>query len=291
MHEYLRAIGFHKIRSRQSLEVLMRDTILHSDQKMIYHSADGRLLGEFSRQYAPRAGLTVCGEYDSGDQFHPEYAYPFFRGESISFCEELNIERNAGQDSFSAACEDPRVGITLIFTLLNVGEYHLVGGKDYWQRGGFPTELSALASDGTILLPMKRSRESERSRKKAIANRKKLINAARGGDEEAIESLTMEEMDLYTKVSQRAEREDILTIVESYVMPYGLECDRYSILGTIRNYVTVRNSITGEKLWEMEVECNDIVMGVCINQKDLVGEPAIGRRFKGNVWMQGFVHF
>ena len=74
-------------------------------------------------------------------------------------------------------------------------------------------------------------------------------------------------------------------------MPYGLECDRYSILGTIRNYVTVRNSITGEKLWEMEVECNDIVMGVCINQKDLVGEPAIGRRFKGNVWMQGFVHF
>ena len=26
---------------------------------------------------------------------------------------------------------------------------------------------------------------------------------------------------------------------------------------------------------------------VCINEKDLLGEPAIGRRFRGNVWMQG----
>jgi hypothetical protein len=26
-----------------------------------------------------------------------------------------------------------------------------------------------------------------------------------------------------------------------------------------------------------------------INEKDLLGEPEVGRRFKGNVWMQGTV--
>jgi hypothetical protein len=39
----------------------------------------------------------------------------------------------------------------------------------------------------------------------------------------------------------------------------------------------------------MKIECNDIFFDVCINEKDLMGQPAIGRRFKGNVWMQGTV--
>ena len=39
----------------------------------------------------------------------------------------------------------------------------------------------------------------------------------------------------------------------------------------------------------MKVECNDLIFEICINEKDLEGEPAIGRRFKGTVWMQGSV--
>jgi hypothetical protein len=37
----------------------------------------------------------------------------------------------------------------------------------------------------------------------------------------------------------------------------------------------------------MKIECNDIQFDVCINEKDLMGQPEIGRRFKGNIWMQG----
>ena len=28
-----------------------------------------------------------------------------------------------------------------------------------------------------------------------------------------------------------------------------------------------------------------------VNEKDLIGEPQVGRRFKGKIWMQGFVKF
>jgi hypothetical protein len=32
-----------------------------------------------------------------------------------------------------------------------------------------------------------------------------------------------------------------------------------------------------------------MIMEVCINKNKLMGEPEVGRRFKGNVWLQGFV--
>ena len=72
-------------------------------------------------------------------------------------------------------------------------------------------------------------------------------------------------------------------------MPYGIESDQYSILGEIIEVEEVCNSITNERLYSMEVECNDLHFRVLINQEDLLGEPVVGRRFKGSIWMQGTV--
>ena len=55
--------------------------------------------------------------------------------------------------------------------------------------------------------------------------------AAKNGDEEAMESLTIEDMDTYSMISQRVENEDVYSIVDSYFMPYGMECDLYNIHG------------------------------------------------------------
>ena len=41
----------------------------------------------------------------------------------------------------------------------------------------------------------------------------------------------------------------------------------------------------------MTINCNDFIFDVCINKNDLVGEPALKRRFKGVVWMQGHINF
>ena len=41
----------------------------------------------------------------------------------------------------------------------------------------------------------------------------------------------------------------------------------------------------------MTIECNDLLMDVCINKEDLYGEPEVGRRFKGVIWLQGMIHF
>ena len=74
-------------------------------------------------------------------------------------------------------------------------------------------------------------------------------------------------------------------------MPYGVECDQYSILGEIKETEILTNQLTGEKIYRLQLECNDILLDVCINKKDLYGEPAVGRRFKGLIWLQGYINY
>lgn len=102
-----------------------------------------------------------------------------------------------------------------------------------------------------------------------------------------LKALTLEDMDTYALLSQRVMKEDIFSIVKSTFMPFGIESDQYTVLGEIIDCVTMENKLTHEKLYGMKLLCNNIQFDVCINEKDLLGEPAIGRRFRGNVWMQG----
>lgn len=72
-------------------------------------------------------------------------------------------------------------------------------------------------------------------------------------------------------------------------MPYGIESDQYSVLGEIMNVCYTENTMTGQRICVMTVDTNDLIYDVCINEKDLLGEPLVGRRFKGTIWMQGSV--
>ena len=102
--------------------------------------------------------------------------------------------------------------------------------------------LSGLSVDGCILLPMKQKKaktlNTVDSDKK---DRKQLIAEARDGDEGAMESLTMEDIDLYSSITRRIQNEDILSIVTTYFMPYGIESDQYSVLGDIIELTEEKN--------------------------------------------------
>ena len=121
--------------------------------------------------------------------------------------------------------------------------------------------------------------------------RTNLIEAARNGDETAMESLTLEDIDLYAKISRRAMKEDLYSIIDSCFMPCGIECDQYSVIGEIKKVDKVKNIYTKEEIYILELECSDMMMSVCINSQDLLGEPMVGRRFKGQIWLQGSLNF
>jgi len=62
-----------------------------------------------------------------------------------------------------------------------------------------------------------------------------------------------------------------------------------SIMGEIQGVARVKNDWTDETLYILNIISNELEFDVCICAKDLLGEPEVGRRFKGRIWMQGNV--
>ena len=289
MHSYLRAVGFSDIKSREGIKEIIGDTVRNYDEKVAVEDHKDGVFVEFSKNYGCDCGITVCGQYDEYNRFHVDYYFPFFRGTGITTQEQVTVERHLDKESFAGACDDLRIGITLIFYLQDAAEYLREKAKGNF--GGQPLTLSGLAKEGRILLPALKDKEAVKVEQEITRNRNHLMAAARDGDQEAMENLTMEDMDTYSMIAQRIGKEDVFSIVDSYFMPYGIQCDQYSILGEIMDFHSFKNILTGEEILQMTVECNNLQFDVCINKKDLLGEPEVGRRLRANIWLQGHRHF
>ena len=139
------------------------------------------------------------------------------------------------------------------------------------------------------MLPIIKSEKQILENEKTTQTRNHLIAAAREGDEDAIESLTLEDIDTYSMLSRRIVNEDIFSIVDTSFMPYGIESDQYAVLGEILNVSQTTNRITDQKIYTITIDTNDLIYDICINEDDMLGVPEVGRRFKGKIWLQGMV--
>ena len=291
MHKYLRAIGFSKLNDRKELQKLITNIILESDEHSYTSNGGNGMLAEFCKDFAPNIGIAVCGEFDSDNKFTYDYYYPYMRGTGISSEEDVSVERHAGTDSYAGICDDIKVGVSLIFYLQKRITYVKAQNSNFLPVRGTTLTLSGLSLQGKIMMPIIKNEKDKQIIQKISNNRNSLIEAARKGDEDAIESLTLEDMDTYTTISRKIHKEDVFSLVDTYFMPYGVECDQYSILGEILDCNKVINRMTLEEIYQMTINCNDLIFDMCINAKDIYGEPMIGRRFKGSIWMQGYINF
>lgn len=297
MHKYMRSIGFSKLTDKKELKKLLTDIVVNSTERSYTTNEDETLLAEFCMNFADgvgngsAVGIAVCGEFDEEDKFTYEYYYPYLRGTNVSTEEDVTVERHAAQESYAGVCDDVKVGVSLIFYLQNMISYVKAKNAKMLPVRGTTLTLSALSSKGKIVMPLLKTEKDLIRNKKTTSNRSQLIDAARRGDEQAIESLTLDDMDTYTAISKRIQKEDVFSLVDTYFMPCGIECDHFSVLAEILECTQAKNSLTGEEICFMTVSCNDLVFDVCINKEDLFGEPLPGRRFKGEIWMQGFINF
>lgn len=290
MHSYLRAVGFSDI-SKKEMKEIINEIVRDYDEKMIVDEDNHRLFAEISKSFGYDCGITVCGEYDENNEFQEEYYFPYFRGTGITTREDIIVERRSEKECFSGACDDVRIGVTLIFYLANAGKYLSEKYKNSIDDKRTTVTLSGLSTEGKILLPIRKNMEQIERDHQVTRKREQLIHEARNGNEEAMENLTMEDMDTYSMISRRIANEDVFSIVDSYFMPYGMECDRYNVMGEIEELVETKNELTGEKLYQMTINCNELQFDICMNKQDLMGEPQVGRRFKGVIWLQGNLNF
>ena len=291
MHKFLRAVGFSKIQNRKEMTQLIVSSVQHPTSRNYASSKDNVIIAEFMKDYSEGLGLAVCGEFDEEDKFVYEYYYPYLIPSRVSTEEDISVERHAAQHSYAGICNENRIGVSLVFYLLNMISYMKYENEDHFPIRGTTLSLSALSIKGQILMPIAKTEEEKHVAKKKTKYRNRHINNARKGDETAIESLTLDDMDLYTTLSRKIRKQDVYSLVDTYFMPYGVECDHYSVLGEITEARKTVNSLTRETVHILRINCNDLEFDLCINDVDLLGEPAVGRRFKGNIWMQGYINF
>lgn len=288
MHRFLRAIGFSDITERD-LELILNEIVEHPSTMKVTRDSEDKEFAEFTKEFAKNIGITIRGSYKEEDVFRMDYYFPFAKTDELTTMEHVEIERYAEKEAYAGICDEVRLGVALIFYLQNVADFlsehrHNLHGMGF--RGAY---LCALSVEGKIILPVEQNLPAKMKANSKYTKRSQLMALAREGNEDAIESLSMQDMDLYTAISQRVSKEDIFSIVSSTFMPYSIESDQYSILGEIIEVSEIVNSLTEEHLYTLTLNTNDIIFNVTINQKDLLGRPEVGRRFRGYIWMQGSI--
>ena len=286
MHSFLRAIGFGNIRNRKDEEMLIKLVVENASERQIFRVSEERSFLELYMEVSENAGVVVRGEQDEDGVFHVSHYVPIYRGWRISTEETVFINKRVDTDAFTGMCEDYRIGISLIFYVQNVVDM-LKCPVTKRENRKCPIYLAALATEGKILLPVEKTKLEEEQVKAELQNRSLLIEEAKQGNQEAIQSLTFDDIDQYAIVSKRIQKEDVYSIVETSFIPFGSESDNYSILGYIMNVNKCKNAYTEEEFYVLSLKCNEMYFAVCIHTENLLGEPEVGRRFRGTVWMQG----
>ena len=288
MHGYMRSIGFRNI-GRSEMSAIFHDAMRHPDYSDTALDSEGYEYSELRKEVVSGMGIAFRGTYDENDRFVMDYYFPYRQANALSTYIEVEMVKESDRESFLGICEEPRLGVDLVFFVQDMMVV-LESDQRNTQKVDFGgVRLSGLASGGKILLPIEHTEQVKAVGKEASSRRQELVAAARVGDQDAFEQLTLDDMDIYNSIARRIGNEDVLSLVNTYFMPNGIESDKYSILAEILDIKKILNHYTMEALFIMTVNCNDMVFEVCVNERDLLGEPAVGRRFKGDIWMQGRV--
>ena len=293
IHTFLRSIGFGDLTKNADLYLILESILNRPDEQNIVKDEYGNEFACFSKSFGTDIGITVCGNFINDKEFRMEYYYPYLHGSQITTCETIEIERHAAREAFAGICDELKLGVTLIFYIENIADI-LHARKNAVHNTTIRPDnavLAGLSTGGKILLPIMKTSKQLANKEKSSEKRLSLMKQARDGNKSAMENLTMNDMDLYSSLSRRIMKEDVLSIVESSFIPYGIESDQYVVIGEILNFYESENSLTNEKLWILNLNCNNLVFDICINQNDLLGEPQVGRRFKGRICLQGHVNF
>lgn len=246
---------------------------------------------EITMEFGDGFGITLRGEMDETGNFHMEHYFPCLYGQNVSTREEVGINKRVDTEAYTGMCDDFRLGVSLIFYLQNVIDFLEKKQQNMPMTTPFPITLAALSLEGRILLPIEMNEVQVRNISAETKHRNNLIAEAKKGNQDAIDSLTIDDIDTYAMISRRAKKEDLYAIVDTSFIPFGSESDNYSIIATVTESTLIINPQTKEEIYDLQLVCNDLNFRLCINKQDLLGEPAVGRRFKGNIWMQGSLDF
>lgn len=298
MESPMTAIGFSEIDKKYTLEEIVDEILEKPTKQQTSRSRSEEIVAEYVKEFEKdtyvMVRIVVRSEEDKEDlkadteetTIQIEQCEPYLDTHYTLNVEDLSVEEVDDDYNYYAVCEEQETGIQFIFWLQNVVEYLEAEEKGH---NFSQVKVAALATEGTIVLPVEQDEEDATAQKEEKEKIKVMIQKAREGDEEARMKLEQEEKEMDDLLKERLYEEDFLTIMSGYFIPTTLEDATYAILGEIKTVDARRNSKTGEEMYLFTLDINDMPLEVMVNKKQLVGYPTVGMRFMGTCWMQGTV--
>ena len=118
----------------------------------------------------------------TGDGFHRQYYFPYYKGRSVTTSEEVSVERRVNGDSFAGICDDGRVGVSLIFYLQNAARYRQEEIPKSVERDSGHDDIHRFViwrKNFRSRWQKKRLAENMDFEKKSVAHRSQLMSAAK----------------------------------------------------------------------------------------------------------------
>ena len=94
-------------------------------------------------------------------------------------------------------------------------------------------------------------------------------------------------VDVFCGIDVKGNLEDVFA-EEAYDIDKAAEY-MHSFDEKLDGMIASRRRFFGRNVLELGLVCNDVPIDICINEKDLFGVPEVGRRFKGQIWLQGLL--
>lgn len=288
MNDYLRTVGFHHMDGNRHIRQMLDCVRDEADEIKQYSDRYGNVHVQYKKEFAP--GVGVISYWVEDEQVEESVGYmPYCESEYEQFHCPVSFEKLFEGTGVLCEMEDPRIGISLIFRLINVMDFFNERNPSEYMK--YSVSVSALCARGTVILGIKREEDYPIKRLDTIRQHQMMVNAARKGNRDAAEKLAKEDYMQYHSVNTRIVREDLYTLVDSCFMPRGMSSDRYLVIGDIIACREERNQFSGEQIYILTLDYNAVIFEVTVNKNDLTGEPAKGRRFKGEIVLLGRVGF
>lgn len=288
MNRYFRAVGFLNNFTRAEYEKLVEDIMFRPDISLgSFPKGAGSMVIDKNLECGMKKGICVRIVKDDTGSVYREAVFPYFRTEKYIKHDSCSFEKKLTGEEYLGVYEDLNLGENLFFYVLNADEVIKRGKKN----ASCEVSISALSIAGNVILPIKKNDKQREDVIEFNNNRIRLLNKANDGDQNAFATVRHDDIMTNVTVSEQiyVESMDIYSVVDSSFIPCGAECDLYSVLGDIVSVQKDRNTLTGEMVYILDVCVKGISLPICINEKDLLGEPQKGFRFKGTVWLQGYI--
>ena len=290
MNRYFRAVGFLNNFSIQEYEKLVEEIVFRPEGSVIADNPGASyFIIDKNLDCGENIGICVRIIKDKKGNIHRDCVFPYLRNEEYTEHDVCSFEKKISGEEFLGVYEDLNLGESIFFYVQNVDELYK---KKNLKTAKCSVAISGLSIAGNVILPIKKNETQRESAKEFNKKRINLLNRANDGDHNAFATVRYDDIMTNVTVSEQVfvESMDIYTVVDSSFIPCGAECDLYSVLGEIVDFKLIQNAMSGENVYVLKVSVKGVVLTICINEKDLFGEPQIGFRFKGTVWLQGRVN-